>query len=245
MASIKRHFKFLVLVALVAFVVGALTGSNFNIPQIGGFLNKPFGVEQMRGLIVPGVDAEGNGIASVLTVTVKSGTGQVLVNINNVLAGFDTQDSAKVAAHEAAKYAGVNLDTLDIIYSIEADVPLVSGSSAGAAMTISTIAAIEGKALDPKVSITGAITNESTIIQVGSVEAKALAVKAQGVEKFLVPSGQGAEDEYQRFVDCETLDGKEICRTNYSPTLVSIGDDLGIQVIEVSTIEEALPYFIN
>lgn len=247
MGFIRRHVKFFILVIVVAFIVGALTGSKLDVPKLTDIVNAPFYLEEeeVRHMVAPAVDNQGEGIPSDLIVTVRSGDGKVLVNINNVLAGFDTQESAINAAQAAADYTGKSLENLDIIYSIDANAPIVSGASAGAGMAILTIAAIEDINVDPKVSITGAIANDSIITEVGGVVPKAEAVRSRGVDVFLVPTGQGTEKVYEREIVCDTVGTTEICKTKYFSTGVSLGVEVGIEIIEVSTLEDAIPYFFN
>ncbi len=242
MTFIRKHLKFIVLIAILAFVFGAITGSNTNLPKISDLFEKQISGEEKRTLIAPAVDRDGNGVASTLTVIVKPGTGQVLVNINDVLAGVDTQESAKTAAEAAASYTNINLERLDIVYSIEAEAPIVSGASAGAAMALSTVAAIQNKDFASKTTITGAIDSRGNILQVGGVSAKANAVKGEGLDIFLVPKGQGYKKEYQREVNCENVGSVEICKTSYVSTGVSLGKEIGLKILEVSNIEEAVDH---
>lgn len=68
--------------------------------------------------------------------------------------------------------------------------PEIGGGSGGAAMTIATIAAIEGRNISKGVLITGTIGEYHTIGKVGSVEEKAIAAKEWGAKMFIVPIGQ-------------------------------------------------------
>jgi len=241
---IKKHIKLFVSIILVAFVVGAITGSKINFDEFRSIFIQPVGEEKSRSMITPAVDQLGEGVASTLTVIVKPGSGRVLVNINDVLAGVDTQESAKIAAQEAGEYTGVNMETLDVIYSIEADAPIVSGASAGASMTVSTIAAIQDRKLNSKVSMTGGINSEGEVVKVGSIIAKAEAVKLEGIETFLVPKDQAYEKEYQRTVSCENVGSVEICQTKYESSRVNLGGGIGIEILEVSNIGEAVEHLI-
>lgn len=59
------------------------------------------------------------------------------------------------------------------------------------------------------------------------------AVEAAGYDVFLVPSGQS---EYE---DCTKSKGFERCKT------INVGKQIGIDVVEVSTVGEAAEYFYS
>ena len=82
-------------------------------------------------------------------------------------------------------------------------------------MTLATIAAIQGKTPRKDILITGTINDDHTIGQIGSPRAKALAAKDAGAVMFLVPVGQA----------------------------VDVGN-IGIEVREVGTIEDAMAYVL-
>ena len=66
-----------------------------------------------------------------------------------------------------------------------------AGPSAGAALTIATIAALKHDSIRSDVVITGTINADGTIGQIGGVLEKAQAAKDIGAKLFLVPVGQG------------------------------------------------------
>jgi len=111
--------------------------------------------ERFVEIYVPAVDNEGKGVATVLKVGMKPGSGKVLVDINNILFWLDTQQSIQTAKKVAQEVTKVDLSKFDLVYSLEKiNATVVEGPSAGAALTIATIAVIEGKELNSKVMIT-------------------------------------------------------------------------------------------
>ncbi len=66
----------------------------------------------------------------------------------------------------------------------------IGGGSAGAAMTIAMIAAMEGRNISKEVLITGTIEETHIIGKVGAVKEKAIAAKEWGAKMFIVPIGQ-------------------------------------------------------
>lgn len=238
------RLKFVVLILVLAFIGGILAGFNITIKS-NDLKSISMSGGQVRRMIIPAVDNTGKGITSILTVSVKDGNGLVLVNINNLVAGTDTQESARLAARTASEYTHIDTSTLDITYSIDADASSISGASAGAAMTVATIAALQDKDLNPKVSITGAIHLDGNITVVGSVPAKAEAVKEKGITTFLVPESQSYENVYTRKLDCDDSGEKIICKTAYVSEGLSLGTKLGgINVLEISNINEAVSKII-
>ena len=194
---------------------------------------------------VPAVDNEGNGIVAKLKVQAIPGEGRILTNINQLLFCVDTQYSIRVAEMVAENMTGADLSKVDLIYTIETDASLIEGGSAGAALTIATIAVLQNKTLPHDVMITGTINPDGTIGPIGSVFAKAQASKEVGAKLFLVPEGQGSQVNYSPEKKCEQVGPVTFCSTEYKPERLDISKDAGIEVKEVSTINDALKYFIG
>jgi len=181
-------------------------------------------------------DGMQEGIISKLTVEIGDGKGRVLVNIDDVLAGTDTQESAKVATRAAEAYLEADFSNKDIIFTIESDeAGVVSGPSAGAAMAVALILTAEGDEINKAVAITGAIpfdgVEDGRIIAVSGILAKAAAAKEKGITVFLVPEGQSTQEA------CTAVDGATQCG------VVDVKTQVGIDIIEVATLEEALKHF--
>lgn len=196
-------------------------------------------------MIIAAVDSEGKGVTGKLFTTVRPaaspGSGQVLVSVNNVLSQLDTQASARTAVHAAGRYTDKKISDYDVIYVMEVNARSIEGPSAGAAMAVSALAALNNRLIDPHVSITGAIREDGTIAPVGGVEEKFAAAKNAGIRVFLVAGGQSVESTAERSKTCTTSNGYEYCKVSYSVKKTSISDDLK----EVSDIGEALEYFVK
>lgn len=194
-------------------------------------------------LNAPAVDNQGNGIVTLLRVEARPGSGKTLVDINNILFFVDTQNSIQTAKDFAANYTHANISNIDLIYSVETNASVIEGPSAGAALTISTIAALEGKQLNSGVMITGTINPDGTIGPVGGISEKATAAKDVGAQLFLVPKGQGSQETYSPQQTCQQIGMITYCTTEYKSNMIDVSKDLGIQVKEVNTIKDALSYF--
>jgi len=193
---------------------------------------------------IPAVDDQGNGVITTLIVELKPGRGGVLVDINQLLFWVDTQNSIRIAQRVAQEYTNLNLSDVDLTYAIETEASVIGGPSAGAAITIATIAILENKTLNPNVMITGTVDTDGNIGQVGEVVAKAKAAKDAGATLFLVPSGQAVEISYTPVQTCRRIGPVTWCETEYKEEEVNVSRDADIEVKEVSNIEEALIYFL-
>jgi predicted S18 family serine protease len=192
-------------------------------------------------MLVPAVDSEGNGVVAKLITRVRPGSGLVLVNVNDVLANYDTQLSGRTAAKAAADYINVSLINYDVIYSIIVDASVVEGPSAGSAMAISILFALQDKIPNPDVMITGTINEDGSIGRAGAVLEKARAAKKLNMTTFLVPANQ-SKSNTGKTKYCKLIDLIEYCEVDYGSP-VNIGAELSMTVAEVSNIGEAMGYF--
>lgn len=199
----------------------------------------PYASKSKASVIVPAVDQSGNGVTAEITIEIQPGTGRILFDVQNVLSYFDTQDSARTAIEVAENITQRDLSNSDVFVIIRSDAPVVEGSSAGAAMAVASIAAIEDKLINSSVMITGTVNHDGTIGLVGEVETKAEAVKAAGATLFLVPLKQSEEVVYEANRHCVTRGAVEYCKIEYVPRTVNIGEELEIDVQEVGHISEA------
>ncbi len=140
------------------------------------------------------VDEKDKGHIIPLEVMIKSGKGSLFLNVANVLFDETLQSSAQTAVLVAREISRKSMFDKDVLINIEAPVQSqrisISGGSAGAAMTLAVIAALQGKPLRNDVYITGTINEDHTIGRIGGARAKALAAKDNGAVLFLVPEGQ-------------------------------------------------------
>lgn len=194
---------------------------------------------------IPAVDNQGNGVITKLKVQAIEGEGRTLVNVENLLFWIDTQFSIRVAKEVAKNITQLDLSKTDLIYEIETNASVIEGQSAGAALTIATVAALQNKTVNQSVVITGTINPDGKIGAVGAVFAKAKAAKDVGATLFLVPEGQGMQINYRPEQRCEKIGPVTFCTTEYKPERIDISKDVGVEVKEVSNIQEALKYFLE
>jgi uncharacterized protein len=152
--------------------------------------------------IVAAAQESNTGAIGEINVEVVPGDGDVLVETNPFIQ-TDTQLSATRAKRVAEKVTGKSLENHDVIYRIQMDSAVVGGPSAGAAMTIATIAAITDRNVKDGAVITGTITESGRIGKVGEIPVKAMAAGKAGIESFYVPEGQSVKVNYQPVVEKE------------------------------------------
>ncbi|MHB1343858.1 MAG: S16 family serine protease [Thermoleophilia bacterium] len=159
------------------------------------------------------------------TVTVApSTTGRIAVG---VIEGevFGTGPQWRVAAWSAA-LAASNLLSVDLSdYKITYEVAgRIDGPSAGAILTVATLAALLGDEVLPDVTMTGTINPDYTVGPVGGIPHKVEAAVKAGKTRFLIPTGQrmDMDENLNEWVD-----------------VVDRGSASGVEVIEVGDVFEA------
>nr|QBM01338.1 hypothetical protein [uncultured archaeon] len=198
----------------------------------------------MIAMKVPAVDDKGNGLSTYLVVEVMPGSGRTLVDIDNLLFWADTQQNIRTARRVAANMTGMDINKYDLVYSIYANATVIGGESAGAAITIATIAALENKRLNESVMITGTINHDGSIGPVGEIIAKAKAAKQSGSKLFLVPLLQSRDVLYETSQHCEKFGPTQVCTVEQVPRKISVSNQSGIEVVEVGSVQEAIKYLL-
>jgi ATP-dependent Lon protease len=183
----------------------------------GDIINLTMVTKSDYGVI--GVDENDIGHVIPLEVIIKEGKSNLFLNLANVLVDEAMQSSYQTAIRVAREVTRTSLVNKDILVNIKSPPQeqklIISGGSAGGAITIASIAAMEGKSPRNDVLMTGTISEDHSIGKIGAPRAKGIAAKENGAKLFLVPWGQKSE----------------------------VGD-IGIEVREVRTIEEAVKYAI-
>lgn len=190
------------------------------------------------------VTREGRGIISPVWVKAERGTGRILVDVENLLFWVDTQYSMRIAGKVAKEQLGIPPTKYDLTYSISTNASLVGGPSAGAPLTLATMAALQNQSLKEDVIMTGKINPDGTVGKVGGILEKARAAKREGFEKFLVPEDQLTQTRYKRRRECNEVGTFQICQTEYVSRRINVEEKVGINLVEVKNISQALNYFI-
>jgi uncharacterized protein len=186
-------------------------------------------------------DSGDEGILLGAQVIVTNGTGHVFVD-TNPYTQVDLQGSARLAAMVASEVLGIDERAYDFYYIIDISSPIIGGPSAGGALTVATIAAINKWTVKPGIVMTGMINPDGSIGPVGGIPYKLEAAAAKNATLFLIPQGQGnvtIQNTTSRTngpfiinqVNTENVD------------LVFLGKKLNVTVKEVGTIQEAVLAF--
>ncbi len=164
------------------------------------------------------------GIAD-LYLEIKPGSGRVFLE-TFPLTKTDTQMSTRFAKAIACDALEKDCDDVDFFYTITADSAIIAGPSAGASIAVLTVAMLEGLSLNEKYAITGTINSGGLIGPVGGLKAKVEAAKRAGLKTVFIPAG-----EIVAKVDNTTTDLRNLSR------------ELGIGIVEVSTLGESVKKF--
>jgi uncharacterized protein len=166
------------------------------------------------------------GSAADLYLEVRPGTGRVFIE-TLPLSKLDTQISTRFAKDIACDFLDEDCSQYDFFYTIKAKSSIIGGPSAGAAISVLTVAILEDLPMDEGVAITGTINSGGLIGPVSGLRAKIDAAAEINVSKVLIPKGE-------RYV-------KEV--RNFTIDLQDYGKKYDIEVEEVSDLIEAVYEF--
>ena len=196
----------------------------------------------------PAVAKTSNGLigtATTITITVQNGSGcSGKVFVETVpLTEVDMQGSARLAVSVASSLTGIDVSNYDFFFVIKTSAPIIGGPSAGAIMTVATIAALEGWELDNKTMMTGMINPDGSIGPVGGIKEKIDAAHSVGARRFLIPKGQMIV--YTTITKTIKQGGWIRITTERQKINVSeyAREKYGMEVIEVEDVNDALYYF--
>lgn len=235
--------KALFLLVTGVFVIGYLLGI---VVDDASVIMYPTNTIAERQVFLPAVDNYGKGVAVPVKVEIKHGEGKVLTDIDKLLFWVDTQHSIQTARNVASNITGIDTSEYDMIYTIGINQSgIVGGPSAGGALTIATIAALTNQTVNSGVMMTGTVNEDGTIGFVGSIMDKAKASKEAGATVLLVPINQSKDTNTVPIQTCEKIMNIIYCTTKYEEQITDIGEAVGISVIEVENVSEALKYFFE
>ncbi len=204
-------------------------------------------------LILPGIDSNQQGVIARLNIEKKNGTGKTFIEFGEsqptiALETFESIKNATQVVKTISSKANANYWRSNLLYSFETNSDEVAGSSAGAAITIGTLALLENKKLNASIAITGGINSDGSISRVGGVLEKARALKNTGsVTTLFVPIGE-AQQEITTAKSGQTCTEQSIgngtftsCRNNQTleTRIIDISNETGIRVVEVANIATA------
>jgi len=254
--DMKLSFKFILTVVLIVLVILLFLDFLIDVPEDAEEIEEteePTKIQPFFSLAestrvkmhLPAVDGEGRGVTTVLIVEASPGSGRTLTDIDNLLFWADTQHSIRIARRVAENITGKRMEDYDLLYSIEANASLIGGPSAGSALAIATIAALEGRKLREDVMITGRINHDGSIGPVSSILEKAKASRDVGATILLVPLLQSRDVIYETTEHCEVFGHTQICTTETKPRKIEVEEESGISIVEVEDVRDAMLYFFE
>ncbi len=207
----------------------------------------------MRLLAVTETSNGYNGGIADLYLEVKPGSGRVFLE-TFPLTKVDTQISTRFAKEIACDFADVDCSKYDFFYTITAESSIIGGPSAGAAITALTFSLIKGVKLDENAAVTGTINSGGVIGPVGGLKAKIEAAQKAGIKKVLIPVGESidgtdesasegpehAENASESPINQTPAANKTNGAAEEEFSLKKTREDLGIEIKEVATLDEAI-----
>ena len=185
-------------------------------------------------------DSEIGGVADIHLVT-QDGTGEVFIN-SFPLTKTDTQISIRLAQQTACDITMKDCSNYDFFYTINSGSSLVSGPSAGAAITVLTVAVLDGLPLVNDTIMTGTINSGGVIGPVAGIGAKAQAAADKGYTTILLPKWNIPQKANATGANASaTLLGNASAVAAEDPDTANLSSN--VRVIHVSDINEAIFYF--
>src|SRR3989344_5617655 len=126
----------------------------------------------LSSMLVPAVDAAGNGVVTNVSVDVKPGSGRVFVDIYPFFS-IETQQSSRSAVASATDLAKEARTAHDFYYEIKANAEIVDGPSGGLALALLTYAELTHAQPRPDLTATATIASDGSAGKVGGVFEKA------------------------------------------------------------------------
>lgn len=233
-------------VAAALFLLGFIVAYSSVSPVIQKeniYISEPIPANE-KSILIVAVNNESEGVYGYIKTSVRPGSGRVLVNVDSVLSNPDTQKSAQIATAVAGNYTNLDLSYYDVIYDLKINATYVEGPSAGAAMTVSTIAALKNMTINQSIAISGLINPDGAIAPAGALYQKGIAAQKSGATVFLVAPNSSVVYENSANQDCSMTGIYKYCKVDYEMKSVSLGKLLNMTVIEVGRIDDAVDYML-
>ncbi len=179
----------------------------------------------MKLLAVKETEDGYEGSVADLFLEIKQGSGRVFLDTYPLIK-LDTQISTRFGKQIACDFLDISCDKSDFIYTITADTSIIGGPSAGASITVLTVALLSNIPIDKHTTVTGTINSGGLIGPIGGLKEKIDAGAKGGLKKILIPKGE-------RYLKQE----------NNTTDLVEYGKQYGVEIIEVSNIADAIYHF--
>ncbi|QQR93122.1 MAG: hypothetical protein IPJ89_02690 [Candidatus Iainarchaeum archaeon] len=186
-----------------------------------------FAVLTDTSLRVFAVAPDGKALSAELELHIIPGEGRVWSSVSGPLVGTATQSTEKIAVKISKNYFA-NADQYDYFFTINSNASVVDGPSAGSAMSLLVVSALQDRRIPTNVGLTGTITTTGEVGPVGGVFEKAKAAHEAGIDLFLIPRGESRQV-------VKLPEGvKNISLPEYAL------NEWGMKVVEVKNLDEVL-----
>jgi uncharacterized protein len=194
-------------------------------------LPNAFALIESSSLKVFAVTGESSAQDATLNIKIVPGTGKIFSSIDESFVGSSTQESFKNAVSVADSIIGENIKkNYDFTVDISSNAYSIDGPSAGGSMTLLLISMFQDKNLEDKVSMTGSITSDGFIGDVGGIYQKSKKAAEIGIKLFFIPSGNRSQ-VINEDGKIEQIDLIDYAYNNW-----------GLKIIEVANINDVLDY---
>jgi len=194
----------------------------------------------MKIFAVSGTDSA---MDATLNIEIHPGTGQILANIDS-LVGNATQESQKNAVNATDKVIGDTKTKYDYVFNIQSGAYSIDGPSAGAAMALLMVSMFKDKNIATDVSMTGTITQDGYVGDVGGIYQKSKKASEVGIKLFMIPQGN-REQVVNINGEVQKIDLIDYAYKNWNMKIVEVhtlSDVLGYVSRDISSIDiNALP----
>ncbi|WP_188596863.1 S16 family serine protease [Thermocladium modestius] len=185
----------------------------------------------IKSVTIHALAVTSNNSGAVINITVTAitpGTGNIYVATSPLPIGEGGSfiASSQMAAIMAASMADIPFTKYDFLVNSSSNTLEIGGPSASGYMTVGIFSLLDNRTLNSSVTMTGMIMPDGTIGPVGGIPDKIRAAASMGYKVVLVPYGQ------QIYTS----------PTSAPVNLISLGKELGVTVIPVSTVYQAAHY---
>ncbi|MCK9439699.1 hypothetical protein M0Q39_06595 [Patescibacteria group bacterium] len=175
--------------------------------------------------------SDNEAMVATLNVSIVEGTGKIFSSIDESLVGSATQESVKNAVKTTYDVVGNSIkNKYNFTIDIESSAYSIDGPSAGGAIALLMISMFEDVNLSQEIGMTGSITVDGLIGDVGGIYFKAKKAAEVGVKIFLIPAGN------RKQIISEDGEIKDIDLVDYAY------QNWGMKIVEVSDIKEVVKY---
>jgi uncharacterized protein len=156
-----------------------------------------------------------------LHIKIEEGTGKMYSSINSSV-GSSTQESERNAVDICEDLIDNIKGKYNYYFDIESNASSIDGPSAGAAMALLLVSMHSDKDLNGKVSITGTISSEGYVGDVGGIYEKAKKAGKIGIKLFMIPSGN-REQMIEEDGEVQLIDLVNYAYSNWDLKIVEVG----------------------